>query len=225
LSAPKGTGRRIPLSRPDTTALTASGVSLTELLEADHACPVSLAEELSVEQIGELLYRSARIRSVGPACLPAGAAYQVSQRPYFNTGCLYELELYLCAHRCTGLAPATYHYDPGEHALTVVSDAQDEVRSLLDLAMVAASLQDRPPAMICVTTRIARVSWLFGDSAYAMSLLHFGALQQTLYLCAKAMGLAVHAVPLDTADQVDWALRLPWPAEVGIGECVLGLSR
>ena len=51
--------------------------------------------------------------------------------------------------------------------------------------------------------------------------MHVGALQQVLYLNAKAMGLAAHAVPVDAGDRVDRALKLEWPGEVGVGECVL----
>ena len=35
------------------------------------------------------------------------------------------------------------------------------------------------------------------------------------------MGLAAHAVPVDAGDRVDRALKLEWPAEVSVGECVL----
>jgi hypothetical protein len=42
-----------------------------------------------------------------------------------------------------------------------------------------------------------------------------------LYLTAKAMGLSAHAIPVDASDRVDRALKLEWPTEVGIGECVV----
>jgi SagB-type dehydrogenase family enzyme len=214
-------GPSFPLYRPD-PALVAD-TALTGVLETDHHCPVFDGRELSARQLGELLYRGARIRSVNELALSPGYRYEASQRPYFSIARLYELELYLGLDRCDGLAKGIYHYDPQGHGLTLVNDDADELDAMLDTAMVAGKGRRRPVALITVTARLARTSWALGGSAYSTALLHVGALQQTLYLTAKAMGLAAHAVPLDAGDRVDRALKLRWPHEVALGECVLGL--
>lgn len=72
-----------------------------------------------------------------------------------------------------------------------------------------------------MTARMSRIAWVLGNAAYATTLLHVGALQQVLYLTAKAMGLAAHAVPVDAGDRVDRSLKLEGLAEVSVGECVL----
>ncbi|MEC3975184.1 SagB family peptide dehydrogenase [Amycolatopsis sp. H20-H5] len=218
---PVPAGLRVPLFRPDLADAATTDPTLTRLLETDHECPVFSEREISAEKLGELLFRSARIRSVGPAHLPAGTDHQASQRPYFNIAGIYELELYVAANRCAGLPRAIYHYDPAGHALTMVNDDADDLATMLDMAMVAGGGHRRPPALVTVTVRMERIAWALGGAAYATVLLHLGALQQTLYLAAKAMGLAAHAVPVDASDQVDRALKLRWPAEVGVGECVL----
>jgi SagB-type dehydrogenase family enzyme len=214
-------GQVFPLYRPELGALPADRRSLTELLEDDHLCPDITDRQLTADQLGELLFRSARVRSVGPAHLRLDASYPASQRPYFNIACLYELELYLSLNGCAGLPDAIYHYDPLEHALTLINEDPEDRIELLDMAKVAAGSVRQPSALITVTTRIGRVSWAFGGAAYATALMHLGTLQQTLYLVAKAMGLAAHAVPADANDIVDRALRLRWPAEVSLGECVV----
>ncbi|WP_370943940.1 SagB family peptide dehydrogenase [Amycolatopsis sp. cg5] len=216
---PVPVGKRFPLPQPDLTAV--ADAPLTALLETDHLCPGFPEQPITVAQLGELLFRAARIRSVGPAHLPAQESHEASQRPYFSVACLYELELYLTIDRCHGLPQGIYHYDPLGHSVTLINDAPVDLAAVLDMAMVAGAGHRRPAALVTVTARLERTSWALGGAAYSTALLHFGALQQTLYLTAKAMGMSAHAVPLDAGDRVDRALDLTWPAEVALGECVL----
>lgn len=211
-------GKRLPLYRPDLGVV--ADASLTSLLEADHGCPDFSARALTAAQLGELLFRAARVRGPGPRHLPHGMTHAASQRPYLSVACLYELELYLSVERCDDVPRGVYHYDPADHALTLVNDDENAVTGLLDMAKVAAGCVLRPPAMISMTARMARLAVL-GGAAYATTLMHAGALQQTLSLVAKAMGLAAHPVPVDADDTVARAFKLPWPAEVGVGECVI----
>jgi SagB-type dehydrogenase family enzyme len=194
---------------------------LSALLETDHTCPVVSERGLTARQIGEFLYRAARVRSTGRAGLPGGRSHEATQRPYFSVACLYELEIYVGVNRCAGLARGLYHYDPLRHVLTPVNDDTAVLAGLLDMAMVAAGSHRRPSILLTMTARMSRIAGALGGAAYATTLLHLGALQQVFSLVAKAMGLAAHAVPADSGDRVDRALGLEWPAEVSIGECVL----
>lgn len=217
-------GPSITLYRPDRAGAPDPAASLVDLLETDHLAPAFSARELPVERIGELLFRGARVRSVDRCRLPGRSGMLVSQRPYLSTDCLYELELYLTAHRCPGLPAGMYHYDPVGHALTLVNASEKDRATVLDLAMVAATSHQAPAALLTVTARIARTAWALDGSAYATALGHFGALQQTLHLIAKAIGLTAHAVPLDSGDRVERALRLNWIEEAAIGTCVLDVA-
>jgi len=221
LTRPVPDGERFPLHRPSIEALEAKDPTLTRLLEDDHCCPHFTDADISADQVGELLFRSARIRSVGPTYLPVNITQETSQRPYFSIACLYELEIYLSLNRCAGLPRAIFHYDPAAHSLTLINDDQVAVDAVLDTAKIAAGNRTRPAAVITVTARTGRLSWLFDGAAYATTLMHLGTLQQTLYLSAKAMGLSAHAVTVDASDTVDTALGLEWPAEVTVGECVI----
>lgn len=220
VTKPRPPGRRFELHRPDLGRTTATDASLDTLLEQDHGCPEFSGRELSRAQVGELLFRAARIRGPGPPHLPHGMSHAASQRPYLSIACLYELELYLSLDRCEELPRGIYHYDPAGHALTLVNDDEAELGGMLDMAKVAAGCVQRPPAMISMTARMARLTAL-GGAAYATALLHVGALHQTLSLVARAMGLTAHPVAIDANDMVQRALRLPWPAEIGVGECVV----
>jgi SagB-type dehydrogenase family enzyme len=180
---------------------------------------------LTAEQLGELLFRVARIRWTKLVSAAGGATYTISDRPYPSTAGLYELELYLSLERCAGLPRGNYHYDPLEHALTLISDSESELTELLDIAKVAAGRTLRPPVLVTVATRIARLSWMYGGIAYATTLEHVGALQQTLHLVATAMGLASCALTVGDGAVADEALRLDWPTEVSVGEFLVGARR
>jgi SagB-type dehydrogenase family enzyme len=216
------TGRRLPLYRPEIDTLAATDPSLTSVLENARLCTELTDRTLTSEQVGELLFRAARIRSVSSTAAGTDARYDVSDRPYLSSHGLHELELYVALHNCAGLPRGIYHYDPAGHALTMVNDSMAELDELLDGARVAARTTIWPPMLITMTARIARSSWMYGGIGYSLTLAHVGALQQTLCLVANAMGLAACAPAIDPGDVMDTALRLDIPAEVGVGEFIVG---
>ena len=226
VSRPTPAGRRIPLPRADLGTLATADATLTDLLETDHTCPRPDGEALTLDQIGHLLHRSSRVRSTGPAHIPmrGGLSYDASQRPYFSLGCLYELELYLTVSTCTGLDAGIYHYDPIAHELVLIDGDTDHVDHLVDLGKVGAGSVRRPAAMLTVTARMPRLSWVLGGASYATALVHSGALLETVYLVGKAEGVAAHPVVADGTGAIDDLLRLPWPAEVTVGDCVLDVK-
>lgn len=224
VTKPVPPGPGFPLYRPDDD-LADSGPSLTSVIEAERVCPDVSDQPLEARQLGELLYRSARVRSVSSSSIYAGVTYETSDRPYLSVAGLYELELYVTVNRCAGLPRGIYHYDPAGHALTLVNDSEPDLAALLDNAKVAARRGERPSALITVTARADRLLWLVSGAGYAMTLMHLGALQQTLNLVATAAGLAACPLVPDSTDTTDRALRLDWPAEVGIGECIIGHRR
>jgi SagB-type dehydrogenase family enzyme len=217
-------GRRFPLYRPAVGDLATADPPLTAVLESLRPCQDLADRQLTAEQIGELLFRAARIRSMSPAS--AGeVTYGVSDRPYLSIHGLHELELYLSLDRCAGLPRGIFHYDPQGHALTLVNESQVDLDELLDLASVATGTTRRPPVLITMTARVARSSWMYRGIAYSLALTHVGALQQTLCLAATAMGLGVCVPAIDPGEAADAALGLDWPAEVGVGEFIVGYRR
>ncbi|MFL6143022.1 MAG: SagB family peptide dehydrogenase [Labedaea sp.] len=220
---PVPVGRRFPLYRPEVRDLMAADPPLTEVAERLRLCEDLSSRQLTAEQIGELLFRAARIRSTSPASAGSDISYRVSDRPYLSIHGLHELELYLSLDRCVGLPRGIFHYDPLDHALTLINESQAELDELLDLAGVATGTTRRPPALITMTARVARSAWIYRGIAYSLALTHVGALQQTLCLAATAMGLAACVPAIDPDDDAtDTALRLDWPGEVGVGEFIVG---
>ncbi|GAB1511645.1 SagB/ThcOx family dehydrogenase [Actinophytocola sp. KF-1] len=221
---PVPSGERFPLYRPD-LAGAPDEMTLTQAVERRHSVREFADEGPSARQLGELLFRAARVRSQTEAVGAGGVRYPVSARPYPSAGSLYELDLYLTVDRSDGLPRGSYHYDPEGHALTLVNADAAHADELLDSAMVLMGARRRPPVLITMTARMGRLSWVYDAIAYATTLKHVGVLQQTLYLVATMLGLAPCAVATGDSETATTAFGLDWPAEVSVGEFVIGLPR
>ncbi|MQA07488.1 MAG: SagB/ThcOx family dehydrogenase [Pseudonocardiaceae bacterium] len=215
-------GEQLALFRPDQSALAREDTPPVDVPSGNYD-PGPAVTQLSAAQLGELLFRAARLHSVVPVHPEMGVSYEISERPYWSSRGVYELELYVSVNECAGLRCGIYHYDPQRHALTLINDSDADLIELLDSAKIAAGSTKRPPALITTTARMVRLFWMFGGNAYAMTLMHAGALQQMLHSTAAAMGLSTSAVARDASDVTDRALRLRWPSEVGVGQCAIGL--
>jgi SagB-type dehydrogenase family enzyme len=64
------------------------------------------------------------------------------------------------------------------------------VRQLVDRAAAAAGDNRPPQVLLVIAARFGRTMWKYQSMAYALILKDLGALMQTMYLVATAMGLA-----------------------------------
>ncbi|MFG2822923.1 SagB family peptide dehydrogenase [Kitasatospora sp. NPDC048365] len=220
---PPPAGPRIALHRPAMDRLLAGDRRFTAVLEAERpAAEAGPERPPTAEQLGELLYRAARVRSLGVGKHGAADPYPVSDRPYPSTGSLYELELYVVVGECPGLPRGIHHYDPLDHRLTLINRQESDVVELLGTAQIAAGLPAPPPVLITLTARFGRTSWIYRGMAYAATLRHVGVVQQTLSLVATAMGLTPHPVAFGDIESSARAFGLDWRIESSVGEFVIG---
>jgi SagB-type dehydrogenase family enzyme len=217
-------GARFPLYRPDLGDDDGQAMTLTDAVERRQSVRVFADAGPSADQLGELLFRTARIRSQREVRGAGDVRYTVSERPYPSAGSLYELDLYLTVDRCADLPRGIYHYDPEGHALTLINESAGDVDELLAGATVLIG-SSRPPVLITMTARIGRLSWVYDSIAYATTLKHVGVLQQTMYLVATMLGLAPCALAMGDSELATTAFELDWPAEVSVGEFVVGVPR
>src|SRR4029453_15698275 len=101
-----------------------------------------------------------------------------------------DLESYVIANVCSGLAPGIYHYDPLDHELCKIGQVNSQVEALLQYARVAAPGSGELQVLIVLASRFQRLSWKYSSMAYATTLKNVGVLYQTMYLVATDMGLA-----------------------------------
>ncbi|CAL9613451.1 hypothetical protein SUDANB95_05645 [Actinosynnema sp. ALI-1.44] len=214
--APEGKTFRLP--RPGAEP----AMTLVEAIETRRSTRSFAAEPPTAAQLGELLHRSAAVRSRTEVAGPGDSRYEVTRRPYPGAGSIYELELYLTVDRSPDLPPGIYHYAADDHALTLVNDDPSDVAEVLDGARVATGGRRPPPALLTITARMDRMGWVYDGISYATTLKHVGVLQQTLYLTATALGLAACALAMGDDDTAAAALRLDWPAEVSVAEFAVG---
>lgn len=216
---PPGTGLR--LHRPDLTSTAAADPPLTTVIESRRSVRGYGRRPLNARQLGELLYRVARVRSTSTAGA-ARNAHEISDRPYPSVGAAYELEFYLTVGDCAGIPRGVHYYDPGGHSLIMVNDADHAVREMLDGARIAADTAAPPPVLITITARFRRLSWQYSGLPYSLALKHVGVVQQTLYLVATAMGLAPCALASGDSELAARVIGLDWRVESSVGEFVIG---
>lgn len=220
-------GETIPLYAPDIEALKREDLPFTLVMEErrsvrdyDEQKPVTLKE------LGEFLYRAARIRGIREVDHKKGAYYESSSRPYPGGGAVYELEVYLTVSKCSGLERGLYHYDPLGHQLCRLAEWNDKTEQLFDDACLAMGYAyDTPDILITIGARFQRLSWKYESIAYSLMLKDAGILYQTMYLVATAMGLAPCGIGGGNSDMFAQASGLDYYAEPSVGEFVLGREK
>lgn len=210
-------GPAIELYRPDLEALRRSDRPLTAVLEDRRSTRTHDDEApITVQQLGELLYRCAAERSRVTDGRPGWVG-----RPYPSGGGAYELELYPVVRHVDGLAPGMYHYEPRTHQLRLVRGPSSEVGRLLQAAGWSARA-NQPQVLIVAAARFGRLTSTYEELAYALVLKHVGVLYQTMYLVATSMGLAACALGASDAMAFTDATGLGYAVESSVGEFMVG---
>jgi SagB-type dehydrogenase family enzyme len=221
--------RHIPLHRPRWEDLCRSDPPVVVAMEGRRSARRYAGSPITAAQLGDLLYRTARVRSLitaasggkdPPDVLASGTPY--SNRPYPSGGACYELELYLTVGNCMGLANGVYHYDPLGHRLEPVSADRAAADELLSAARMTAALESPAQVLISMTARFRRLSWRYEGLAYRLVLMHVGVLMQNLYIVCAAMGLAPCALDAVDVDVAARAFGIDWRTEPCVGQFVVG---
>jgi oxazoline/thiazoline dehydrogenase len=218
---PRMSERRIMLYKPDLAALELSDLPFSKVVEGRRSVRTPAASPLTAPQLGEFLYRTARVKEIQSASPQLGIPYGTSIRPCANGGAIHELELYLTLARCSGIEPGLYHYDPLAHQLEHVADLGRQQKRLLADACSASARDTPPDALITFAARFQRVTWKYQSIAYATILKNTGALYYQMYLVATAMKLAPCALGAGDSDLFAEATGLDYYSETSVGEFML----
>ncbi len=215
---PPMSGDRIDLYKPDLEKLKEEDGTFTQILEERTSIrSYNDQEPITIEQLGEFLYRTARIKRIFPKDYG-----ECSNRPYVNGGTCYEFELYPVVNLCQGIESGFYHYCPKDHQLEKLSERTDLVENLLEQARLTNFKVCMPQILIVIAARFARVTWNYESIAYATILKNLGALYQTFYLVATSMKIGPCAIGTGNADLFAAAAGTDYYAESSVGEFLLG---
>jgi oxazoline/thiazoline dehydrogenase len=173
---------------------------------------------LTADQLGELLYRTTRLRST----FVTANGQEAADRPYPSGGAAHELEIYPLVTNCAGLEPVLWHYRTDDHRLQLVAAPGPVLARMTATSRTACVMSSDPQVVLVIAARFGRVMWKYDAVAYSLVLKHVGVYMQTVYLVATAMGLAVCGVGGGDAADFATATGLDYYAQGSVGEMVLG---
>ncbi|HST84606.1 MAG TPA: SagB family peptide dehydrogenase [Kineosporiaceae bacterium] len=211
----------ITLPRPKWNELLTTDPPFTVAVEAAQNTRSYSEQPMTADELGELLYRTTRVRSLTESTDP-NSMTSTSDRPYLSSGVSYELELYVTAGSCTGVPRGIYHYDPFDHRLEPIEADQADLDELLEKGRVEANLTTRPPVILVVTARFRRLSWKYDGLGYSLVLKNVGALTQTLSLVSTAMGLASSGLDSSDIEASPRIFGIDWRIESAVGGFAVG---
>jgi SagB-type dehydrogenase family enzyme len=208
----------IPLIRPDMDKIRQEDPGLTAVMEARSSIRTYGSDPMTATQLGEFLYRVARVKGV----YTSEETGEFITRLYPSSGASYETEFYLVINRCEGLKPGFYWYDPLNHALSFIQEANKDTEKLLSDARQSSGSDDHPQILIILAARFQRVSWKYQSLAYALILKNVGVIYATMYLVATAMNLAPCALGVGDSDRFTKLSGSHYLQETSVGEFMLG---
>jgi SagB-type dehydrogenase family enzyme len=214
--------RVISLEKPNLEALAKTDISLTQAIESRQSIYEYDNQPITLNQLGEFLYRCARVKEVYTHEEDMMNVGEYTKRPYPCGGALYELEIYPVINRCQGLNAGLYHYQPLSHTLHAIADWNPEVEALIFDAWKSTVQQDVPQVLFIITARFGRLFWKYYAIGYGLILKHIGVLFQTFYLVATAMQLAPGAIGGGNSEQFCKVAALNEHEESSVGEFSLG---
>ena len=191
-----------------------------EVLEKRRSLREYGEQPITLEQLGEFLFRSAAVRTVGK-----GKEYAPLLRTTPSGGACHPIEIYPLIAHCSGASPGLYRYEREQHALSLLAPLSKEMEKLLSspnsMLQGGATVQ----ILFIFTARFGRTLWKYERMAYAAILKDVGALMQTMYLVATAMGLAPCANGGGDSDLFEKVSGLDYFEEGAVGEFVLGSKK
>ncbi len=212
-------GPVVMLPRPDMRTVIQDDRPFAEVLESRHSVRnFSQENPITVRQLGEFLYRTARVRGSQRI-----GELTVTDRPYPTGGALHSLEIYPAVRRCGGIDEGLYHYCPENHWMSLVDGPSSRFQALIEGASVTANAKDIQILLI-ISSRFQRVYYKYSSMAYALILKEVGVLMQTMYLNATAMGLGCCALGGGDADLFAVVNGTNYLKETSVGEFLIGTA-
>jgi oxazoline/thiazoline dehydrogenase len=211
----------LPLPWPRTGSPVGT-ISLAEVLEQRRSLRGQGTRPLTIDELGEFLFYTARTSPPRETSSAEAPSYETTRRASPSGGGCHSLEVYAVSNECEGVRRGIYHYGPLEHVLHPIECPEILIDALLRDAQIAADRSEPPQLLFVISSRFRRLSWKYSGIAYATGLKDLGALLQTMYLVATALGLSPCALGAGDSHLFAQAVGTAWSEESSIGEFMLG---
>jgi SagB-type dehydrogenase family enzyme len=207
------TTRRVPLPVADAGSL--ARADFLDVLSHRRSTRGFSGEPVPFETIGALLRWGGGITELDE---PTQTAFKTSA----SGGGRHPTEIYVHAHRVSGLDPGMYHLNARRHELELIGPAQtpDTLVELLgDQSWVAES-----GCLVFFTCVLARSMWKYSTPrTYRMLHLDVGHLSQTFYLLAAALGVGMTFTAAIRDERLEEFLGIDSAHELVMGCSVIGM--
>ncbi|MGH3241069.1 MAG: SagB family peptide dehydrogenase [Spirillospora sp.] len=148
----------------------------------------------------------------------------VSWRPHPSGGGRHPLETYVYPLNVTGLERVVYRYDPFLRCLEQVDKADGSFFEMVRELPEHHELMEGDPAVLLVTTAVfARTMWKYDNGGLLIVHQDAGALYQTFYLVAAALGLGGCVIGGGSEALIARALDIDPLREGHVGTFLLGV--
>lgn len=172
---------------------------------------------LSASDLSTLLHHAIGMRERG--------AGKPESRSYPSGGGLYSLDVYLLINRCEGMQEGLYRYLPSSHRLLRTHPVPTHPRAmklLLDYAQSATLGTAHPQVLAVIAARFDVVFDKYASVGYSLILKEAGAMLQSFYLVAGAMGLSLCALGGSYGKLFCQAAGIEFWKEGPVAEFILG---
>jgi SagB-type dehydrogenase family enzyme len=200
--------RRVPLKPPDLGRLLSEDPPHAVVSERRRSVRLQGSTPPTAAQLSEFLFRTLHERN--------------GRRPYPSGGACYPLKAYVAVHRCLGVAPGLYAYDPVRHDLSTVSQPGPALDRLLAEAAGAAAVELPPQILVVLAAQFVRAQRIYPDIGYSLILKEVGAVFQAAMLAAAAMGLGACPLGCGNALLFSELVGIDPLIEGSVGELMLG---
>jgi oxazoline/thiazoline dehydrogenase len=200
--------RRLALDPPDLTRLLNEDPPYAWVSERRRSTRRHGSVPLTSGQLSEFLFRTLHERE--------------GRRPYPSGGACYPLKAYLAVHRCLGVAPGLYAYDPVLHELITIGKPGPGLDRLLADAAGAADVEPLPQILLVLAARYGRTQRVYGDLSYSLILKEVGAVFQAAMMTAAVMGLSACPLGCGNALLFSELVGVNPLTESSVGELMVG---
>lgn len=169
--------------------------SLEQLLSQRRSIREYPEKALTIAELGQLLWSA------------QGITHQRGFRTAPSAGALYPLELYVAAGLVDGLPAGVYHYQPQQHQLEKISDA--DVRKKLSKAALSQPWVKDAAVVVVFTADYDRTTVKYGKRGLRYVHIEVGHAAQNLFLQSESLGLATVVVGAFNDRDVSKVLGMP----------------